>query len=102
MNVSVTSLGDDRFSVTGELTFETVPQLFKRTPEYFRGAANSLTVDLAQVTRSDSAGLALLLEWMRVTKARGGKISFINLPEQLLALATVSGLEKILPASLSA
>jgi len=55
-----------------------------------------VTVDLAGVTRSDSAGLALLVEWLRESELAGNTIRFVNVPAQLLSIARVCGLEEIL------
>jgi phospholipid transport system transporter-binding protein len=55
-----------------------------------------VTVDLRGVTRSDSAGLALLVEWLRESEIGGNTIKFVNVPAQLLSIARVCGLEDIL------
>jgi phospholipid transport system transporter-binding protein len=49
------------------------------------------------VQRSDSAGLALVLEWMREVQGRGSVLKLRNLPEQMRALARLSGLQGLLP-----
>ena len=54
---------------------------------------------LKGVTRADSAGLALLLEWLRRSERAGCSISFVNVPEQLMSIARICGLEGILPLS---
>ncbi|MBF6309145.1 STAS domain-containing protein, partial [Nocardia farcinica] len=53
--------------------------------------------DLQAVTRSDSAGLALLVEWMQFARQQDRKLSFRNLPDQLRDIARISGLEDLLP-----
>jgi phospholipid transport system transporter-binding protein len=55
-----------------------------------------LRVDLAGVTRADSAGLALLVEWLRESEIAGNSIEFVNVPAQLLSIARVCGLDDIL------
>jgi phospholipid transport system transporter-binding protein len=57
--------------------------------------SEAVTIDLGGVTRMDSAGLALLLEFLRAVPARQGKAEFINIPEQSLELIRVSGLEAV-------
>jgi phospholipid transport system transporter-binding protein len=54
------------------------------------------------VTRADSAGLALLIEFLRTAGHAGNSVHFVNVPEQLLSIARVSGLESILSLSTAA
>jgi len=61
--------------------------------------AESVTLDLASVTRTDSAGLALLVEWIRIAHRRKKMIQFRNIPEQMMAVAEVVGLDSLLPVA---
>jgi phospholipid transport system transporter-binding protein len=45
------------------------------------------------VTASDSAGLALLIEWLSVAKSAGRTLRFDNVPSQLRQLARLSDVE---------
>lgn len=47
--------------------------------------------------RANSAGLALLLEWLDAAQRRGQGLRFRHLPESLLAIAGMSHLEEHLP-----
>jgi len=49
------------------------------------------------VQRSDRAGLALLVEWLREARQTGQSVRFFNMPAQMLAMARVSGLDQVLP-----
>ena len=84
-------------SVRSELTFATVTAVrgFSRT--LFNARGGQLVFDLADVTRADSAGLALLMEWLRMGKTAGMAIRFRHVPEQLLAIARASDLERLIP-----
>ena len=79
----------------GELGFATVPAVLAHPGTDIRGTAD-LEVDLKGVTRADSAGLALLLEWLRESEQAGRRIAFVNVPPQLLSIARVCGLDEIL------
>jgi len=83
-------------NVSGELTFSTVNGLLTVAPEHF-AQLNELEIDLANVTRSDSAGLALLVDWLRYAKNANKSLVFHNIPTQMLAIANASGLDKLLP-----
>ncbi len=85
------------FVVTGELGFDTVNALLVTSRAKFAGAAAQIEVDLAGVTQSDSAGLALLIEWLKFASHTGKSIRFTRAPEQLRALARISELDDLLP-----
>ena len=50
----------------------------------------------------DSAGLALMIEWLKISKKQHCTLSFINIPQQLQALAKISGIDENLPLTLQA
>ncbi|HAO24884.1 MULTISPECIES: STAS domain-containing protein [unclassified Methylophaga] len=85
-----------RILVSGELTFGTAASGIDMTEALFAETAN-LDVDLSKVTHSDSAGLALLIEWMRQARKLNKPIRYFNMPAQMLAMAEASGLEELLP-----
>jgi phospholipid transport system transporter-binding protein len=85
------------FRVEGELNMETVPALLQAMASQFPTIGNEAYIDLAGVTRSDSAGLALLVEWLRLAKIRNIRLQFHNLPSQLRDIARVSDLLPLLP-----
>ena len=77
--------------VHGPLTFATVPGLFIESNSVIKSASETITIDLQDVSRTDSAGLALLVEWLR---AGGTHARFVNIPAQLRRLIDVSGLAR--------
>jgi phospholipid transport system transporter-binding protein len=77
------------------MTFETVVSLLQQSAETL-AAADAAEIDLAQVTEADSAGLALLIEWKRLARQKNGTITFRNVPRQLVALASISEVNKLL------
>ncbi len=90
---------DGRWQVCGELNFASVPGLLKRGEEIFESIDGDgvVRVDLAGVPRADSAGLALLVCWLRQARKRNIRIEFCDVPEQMLKIADVSALRSILP-----
>ena len=85
-----------QLQITGDLDYQTVPQLLKDSQSLFEGK-QSLTIDLSGVNRSNSAGLALLVEWMRLAESKNFSIKFLNLPEQMRQVAQLCGVEEKLP-----
>ena len=86
------------FVLRGELSFATVTELSRRSADLL-WRAERVTLDLAGVTRTDSAGLALLVEWLRLAQRNGKAIQFRNIPQQMMAVAQVVGLDKLLPVA---
>lgn len=82
--------------VGGELSFATVKDVLLQSNDVFKSAADTFSIDLSAVTRSDSAGVALLVDWMRTAKKRNKKIVFHHIPSQMLAIAGASGIDELL------
>lgn len=85
-------------SIQGELSFNTVAQCYPEGQGFIK-LYPSLELDLAGVTACDSAGLVLLLAWMRDAKRANKKLYFINIPQKLLDIASMSGLKEFLLSS---
>jgi phospholipid transport system transporter-binding protein len=51
---------------------------------------------LRAVTRADSAGLALMVEWLREARRRGGRLEVVNMPDQMFGIAHMSKLDRVL------
>jgi phospholipid transport system transporter-binding protein len=84
-----------RYRVAGELSFETVPLIWAESKAELDDAGDP-QIDLAEVTNVDSAGLALVIEWIRLAREHGRHLRLENLPDTLLALARISELDGLL------
>lgn len=82
---------ENTIKVAGPLTFATVPDLHSKSSNTINSLAQTLTIDLQDVSRTDSAGLALLVEWLKIA---GAAVRFVNVPVQLRRLIIVSGLSR--------
>jgi len=71
-------LGEGHFALNGEMTFETAERILLASEEPFEQHTR-IEVDLAGVTRSDSAGLALLLEWITWANHTVREIRFLSI-----------------------
>ena len=93
--IVVTSPG--RFTARGALTFANAKRARSEGLHALRtSSASDLEIDCGGITHSDSAGLAVLLDWMAVVKREGRPLCFANLPSGLLAVARISGVEEML------
>ncbi len=83
------------YGVEGAMTFESVAALWRQSVEIFP-QEGVFQIDLTEVTQTDSAGLALLVEWLREGSRRGARVELLNLPAQMLALAGAVNLGQVL------
>ncbi|VAW56476.1 hypothetical protein MNBD_GAMMA07-596 [hydrothermal vent metagenome] len=82
----------------GELNFETVAQLLNKSEIDFNCVENKLLkVDLSQVSSFNSASMALLIEWMKLSNQKGVQIKYSGVPEQLTKIAQAYGCSQVLP-----
>lgn len=89
---------EGRYRVSGELSFATVTELLLQSRSLLAGES-SVEVDLSGVTHADSAGLSLLIEWLRQAKLQGKQLHYLALPAQLGALASISEVDGLLSHS---
>ena len=80
------------YAITGQLTYACIDKHTVKSLT-FQPGQDKVSIDLAAVTATDSAGLALMIEWIKLSRNNRVQIHFINIPEQILALAKLSGLD---------
>ena len=88
VRVGISESAAGRIVVTGELTFATARdarQLGVLVLESSR--AERIVIDCSGVTRADSAGLAVLLDWLAWGRRKSRAVSLENLPASLVAIA---------------
>lgn len=85
----------DRLRAAGELGFETASHALRAGIEQI-GRAGDQVIDLSGVTSGDSAGVAVLVEWISAAVALGIGLRYENVPPQMLAIARISDLEDLL------
>ena len=86
-------------ALTGELSFATAAAQLERGRAALVEGGGALELDLSGITRSDSAGLALLLELTRSARARKRELRVTGAPEQLRRLAEFFGVAGLLSLS---
>lgn len=90
--LSLTEQSPGYFTVEGNLTFASIDKQTLKSFKFLKGI-DRICIDLAKVETTDSAGLALMLEWIKHSRMIRAQLSFNNIPEQLMALAKLSGLD---------
>ena len=93
-NIVLTELAPGRFLLKGDLTVNNINKKKAQLLD-LKQAGPSNTLDLKQLGKIDSSGLALLIEWVQISRTHAKEIQFDNIPEQLAALAELSYLSEI-------
>jgi len=88
--------GHTRIAIEGALDFDTVVPLLAQSRRYLTGGER-LEIDLHGVRRANSAGLALMLEWLELARRYGVSLQFQSPPESLMRLAAVTNVAELLP-----
>lgn len=87
---------DDAVHLSGELSINNVSELLQASEKWFGSDTNALTINLNQVTRCDSAGVALMLEWVRQAKGHDLQLKLTAPSQQMLSIINVCGLDDVL------
>lgn len=96
MNSQATiKLENDCLKVSGNLDFISVTELLKASLPLL-SACTQWRFDLSQAKSAKSAGLVLLLEWIKLAARAKKPISFISIPQEIFSIASVCSLEKTL------
>ncbi len=86
-----------KFAAVGPLKFATARRARESGLAAFGAASvRELEVDCSGITSSDSAGMAVLLDWLAFAKRSGRTMHFASLPEQVQAIARISDVLELL------
>jgi phospholipid transport system transporter-binding protein len=96
MQARLESRGGGAFALCGSLNFDSVAVLWGEAQERFRRDRPE-RIDLGEVERSDSSGVALLVDWLSQARAQGRELRFDNIPPQMQAIIRIADLEELLP-----
>jgi phospholipid transport system transporter-binding protein len=91
----LTDLGGGRFTLSGRMAFDTAGQILRDSEVPF-AEHTRIEVDLASVDETDSAGLALLLEWITWANHTVREIRFTEMPDRIQAIARTTEVEHLL------
>lgn len=86
----------NEFVLTGNLDFSNVVRVYQKALSHFNSHA-TLVFNFADLKTSNSAGLALIIEWLRAAKRQNRCITFRYISPQLQSIARAAGLDAIIP-----
>ena len=81
--------------VSGRLTIDAVTALYNGDLQ--ANGKSALVVDLGKVEAVDSAAVSLLLSWLRRAQRDRVSLCFSNVPDNLLSLARLYGVDEFIP-----
>jgi len=90
------AVSDGVFRLEAPLTFATVPLLRAPGVQRIAAASGALELDLECVATIDSAGLALLIDWLAEARQRQRSLRYGRPPEALRQLAQLSEVESLI------
>lgn len=69
-----------------DLTFQTVLEEQNKLSHFIANTPSPITLNLSEVQRSDSAGLALMIEALRIGHSANKAIYFEAIPKQMMSM----------------
>lgn len=85
----------DKLVLSGPLTLDTVKAIYGQGLQ--AADDGSLEVDMSKVEAVDSSAVSLMLNWLREAQRNSVNLYFTHVPENLLSLAHLYGVEELLP-----
>lgn len=89
MKADIIKLSDSTFSLEGNLGFATVGAINKKAKQLFAPECLTkpeLVFDCSNLEHCDSAGIALIIEWQKLSERRGIKMRFSHITSQMQKL----------------
>ena len=91
----LTEKGDGHFTLQGKMTFHSAGHILRESEQLFEQHTR-IEMDLDGVSATDSAGLALMLEWITWANHTVREIRFTNVPAKLDAIAKTTEVDHLL------
>jgi phospholipid transport system transporter-binding protein len=89
-----------RLQLRGPLTFATAAAIWRDGLRALEGCGDgAVEIDCAGIERADSAGLAVLIEWLAWGSQRDRDVRLQALPPSLVEIARISELEELIQSS---
>jgi phospholipid transport system transporter-binding protein len=86
------TIQDNQFLISGDLNFTNVMSVYKKSLQQSQQCPE-LTFNFSQLKSSDSAGLALIIEWIKLAKQLNKPVRFTHLSADIMSLAKAAGID---------
>lgn len=88
---------DSSVLIKGSVLFSNVKVLCTESEQFLKNTTmNKVVVDFSELDKVDNSLFALLLFWHRAAIAKGIKLEFKNLPDAVVKLAQLTGIDDVL------
>jgi phospholipid transport system transporter-binding protein len=95
--VELKEISSGRFAAHGPFTFTTARRARETGLTVLRAVSSGqIEIDCSGITSSDSAGMAVLLDWLGAAKHSGRSLHYTSLPEQVQELARITDVLELL------
>jgi phospholipid transport system transporter-binding protein len=91
--LTIIDQGDGLFVIDSNLTFATIDKHSVKSFDFLQ-TSKKIIIDFERVSCTDSAGLALMIEWIKYCRHNQIQLYFKNIPDQLRKLAKLSGFDQ--------
>jgi phospholipid transport system transporter-binding protein len=85
---------ENEICLSGHLNFHTARHILEKSFDLFP-TTDKIIVDFSKVKSVNTAALVLITQWMKIAKKENKSLVFRHLPDHLIAIARLSGLEEI-------
>ena len=86
-------------AVAGEIDLFTAPELKSALSEAIESGHTRIVVDLTDTTVLDSTALGVLIGAVKRLRSRDGRLTIVNVDENIAKTFEITGLDKIFPIS---
>ena len=83
-------------ALSGRLDFATAKSALSMVNEQIQSHPEASIIDLGGVTHSNSAALALMIEWLAEARRNNRQIQFTNIPDSLRQISTVCQVDSLI------
>lgn len=89
-------INNDTWTIDSELTLKTVASIYKKYNKNLKNVSNTWIIDFSYCNKTDSSGLALIIEYIKYAQKNSIKLKLKNINTKILSLAKVHGAKDIL------
>lgn len=83
---------DNVIFLHGTLNFGNVMSIYQQSLAYIQ-QMTEVNIDFAHLQTTNSAGLVLIIEWIKTARKLHKTIHFFHLPTKLMAIAEIAGVD---------
>lgn len=97
MSLFLNEANDHEWVLQGPLNVHTIRRIWLKGHHLLdKTAAKEINLNLQDLTHSDSASVALLIDWLRYAKKHGKTLRLNHVPEKMQEIIRLSNLQNIL------